>query len=106
MSAEGPGKTNLESGFTNPPLAPLRPTQQSSLTFLFCFHLPWHWQRGTLHVGDRFTSSGNDNAARSICSILWVANPDETAFFIKILLNDVRAKQLDQAAPKNQPYAS
>jgi hypothetical protein len=77
-----------------------------SSVFAHLLWSPWHWQRGTLHVGDRFTNSGNDNAARSICSILWVANPDETAFFIKILLNDVRAKQLDQAAPKNQPYVT
>jgi hypothetical protein len=59
-------------------------------------------QRGTLHVGDRFTSSGNDNAARSICSILWVANPDETAFFIKILLNDVHVNVLNHARAKER----
>jgi len=47
--------------------------------------------KGTLHVGDRFTSSGNDSAARTKCSILWVANPDETAFFVRMLLRDVRA---------------
>jgi hypothetical protein len=31
-----------------------------------------------LHVGDRFTDSGNDSATRDCCSILWVANPEET----------------------------
>lgn len=50
-----------------------------------------------LHVGDRFTSSGNDAATRDCCSILWVANPEETGFFIKLLLKDVRTR-------KWQPY--
>jgi hypothetical protein len=44
-----------------------------------------------LHVGDRFTQSGNDSATREVCSILWVANPEETSFFIKMLLQDIRA---------------
>jgi IMP and pyridine-specific 5'-nucleotidase len=43
-----------------------------------------------LHVGDRFTQSGNDSATREVCSILWVANPEETNFFIKGLLQDIR----------------
>ena len=38
----------------------------------------------TLHVGDRFTLSGNDTATRDMCSVLWVANPEETGFFIKV----------------------
>lgn len=42
-----------------------------------------------LHVGDRFTASGNDSATRDCCSILWVANPEETDFFIKLLLADL-----------------
>ncbi len=42
-----------------------------------------------LHVGDRFTSSGNDAATRDCCSILWVANPEETDFFIRMLLGDL-----------------
>ena len=44
---------------------------------------------GVLHVGDRFTASGNDSATRDCCPILWVANPEETDFFIKLLLQDV-----------------
>eukprot|EP00197_Chlamydomonas_leiostraca_P009671 CAMPEP_0202866692 /NCGR_PEP_ID=MMETSP1391-20130828/8306_1 /ASSEMBLY_ACC=CAM_ASM_000867 /TAXON_ID=1034604 /ORGANISM="Chlamydomonas leiostraca, Strain SAG 11-49" /LENGTH=452 /DNA_ID=CAMNT_0049546665 /DNA_START=324 /DNA_END=1683 /DNA_ORIENTATION=+ len=44
----------------------------------------------TLHVGDRFTLSGNDTATRDVCSVLWVANPEETGFFIKMLLKDIR----------------
>ncbi|KAK9807006.1 hypothetical protein WJX72_010564 [[Myrmecia] bisecta] len=50
-----------------------------------------------LHVGDRFTASGNDSATRDCCSILWVANPEETDFFIKLLLQDIRHL-------KAQPY--
>lgn len=42
-----------------------------------------------MHVGDRFTASGNDSAVRDCCSILWVANPEETDFFIRMLLSDI-----------------
>ncbi|KAH7444603.1 hypothetical protein KP509_02G084900 [Ceratopteris richardii] len=42
-----------------------------------------------LHVGDRFTISGNDAATRSKCPILWVANPEETAFYTRMLLRDI-----------------
>ena len=44
-----------------------------------------------LHVGDRFTSSGNDSAVRDCCPILWVANPSETSFFVSLLLRDIHA---------------
>lgn len=37
----------------------------------------WCSSLQALHVGDRFTSSGNDMATRDCCCILWVANPDE-----------------------------
>ena len=43
-----------------------------------------------MHVGDRFTASGNDSAVRDCCSILWVANPGETDFFIRMLLHDIQ----------------
>jgi IMP and pyridine-specific 5'-nucleotidase len=49
-----------------------------------------------LHVGDRFTQSGNDSATRDCCSIIWVANPEETDFFIKQLLGDVRRRNFQQ----------
>lgn len=49
----------------------------------------------TLHVGDRFTLSGNDSATRDICAVLWVANPDETSFFIKLLLRDIRKRRVN-----------
>ncbi|KAG0626727.1 hypothetical protein M758_2G146800 [Ceratodon purpureus] len=48
----------------------------------------------TLHVGDRFTVSGNDMATRSQCCILWVANPEETAFFTRLLLSDIAVARL------------
>jgi hypothetical protein len=40
----------------------------------------------TVHVGDRFTVSGNDSATRDCCAILWVASPEETGFFVDMLL--------------------
>jgi hypothetical protein len=49
-----------------------------------------------LHVGDRFTDSGNDAATRDVCSIVWVANPEETAFFIRMLLADLRARRMQR----------
>ena len=45
--------------------------------------------RQTLHVGDRFTSTGNDSRVRDACSILWVASPDETTFFMRLLYRDI-----------------
>jgi len=50
-----------------------------------------------LHVGDRFTASGNDSSTRDCCSILWVANPEETAFFMRQLIHDIRTL-------RSQPY--
>ena len=50
-----------------------------------------------LHVGDRFTASGNDSATRDCCSILWVANPEETDFFIKLLIADLEDQQAEAA---------
>lgn len=44
-----------------------------------------------LHVGGRFTASGNNAITRDCCGILWVANPEKTGFFIKLLLADMRA---------------
>lgn len=49
-----------------------------------------------LHVGDRFTASGNDSATRDCCSILWVANPEETDFFIKLLIADLEDLEQQQ----------
>jgi IMP and pyridine-specific 5'-nucleotidase len=46
-----------------------------------------------LHVGDRFSDTGNDTATRDCCSIVWVANPEETGFFIKQLLKDIKSRK-------------
>lgn len=46
-----------------------------------------------LHVGDRFSDTGNDTATRDCCSIVWVANPEETGFFIKMLLKDISGRR-------------
>ena len=45
-----------------------------------------------LHVGDRFTITGNDSMTRTTSPILWVACPEETTFFISLLLSDIRAR--------------
>ena len=59
-------------------------------------HHKWRATQG-LHVGDRFTESGNDSATRDCCPILWVANPEETDFLVSMLLKDIRASRA-------QPY--
>lgn len=49
----------------------------------------------TLHVGHRFTASGNDMATRTQCPILWMTNPEETAFFARLLLHEIRLAKLN-----------
>ncbi len=46
-----------------------------------------------MHVGDRFTVTGNDAVAKSKFGILWVANPDETNWYLSILQNDIDSQQ-------------
>lgn len=48
----------------------------------------------SLHVGDRFTLTGNDTKVRDACSILWVASPDETTFFMRLLYRDIVAGRI------------
>mmetsp|Transcript_10107 Transcript_10107/g.30241 ORF Transcript_10107/g.30241 Transcript_10107/m.30241 type:complete len:652 (+) Transcript_10107:260-2215(+) len=48
-----------------------------------------------LHVGDRFTASGNDLATRDCCCILWVAGPGETNWFLEVMLADIFARTRD-----------
>lgn len=55
-----------------PPAAPVAPARRE----LPCLAPPCPPQ--VLHVGDRFSDTGNDSATRDCCSILWVANPEET----------------------------
>ncbi|EQC29746.1 hypothetical protein SDRG_12518 [Saprolegnia diclina VS20] len=39
-----------------------------------------------LHVGDRFTRTGNDTRSRDVASTVWVSNPEETGYIMKTLL--------------------
>ena len=40
----------------------------------------------TVHVGDRFTRTGNDVRARDVASTLWVASPRETVALLELLV--------------------
>ena len=42
--------------------------------------------RETRHVGDQFSNTGNDFAARSICPCIWITNQDETTYILKSIL--------------------
>ena len=43
----------------------------------------------TLHVGDQFSDLGNDFSARSACPTLWIINPVETRFVLKLVLESM-----------------
>mmetsp|Transcript_6193 Transcript_6193/g.9556 ORF Transcript_6193/g.9556 Transcript_6193/m.9556 type:complete len:460 (+) Transcript_6193:483-1862(+) len=60
-------------------------------------------EQETLHVGDRFTISGNDWSARNTCNVLWVAGPEETVFFMRSLLHDLRTSRTNNIAPDSSP---
>lgn len=47
----------------------------------------------TIHVGDRFTRTGNDTRARDVANSLWVSNPSETQYFIRHLLQKIEAQR-------------
>lgn len=80
----------------------------------FPFHFSWAHQRliarcyclQVMHVGDRFTASGNDSAVRDCCSILWVANPEETDFFIRMLLSDIETNAAEENSMKSELVAA
>ncbi|CAK4633486.1 hypothetical protein LEN26_000235 [Aphanomyces euteiches] len=40
-----------------------------------------------LHVGDRFTRTGNDTVSRDVASTAWVSNPEETALLMGFLVS-------------------
>lgn len=40
----------------------------------------------TLHVGDQFSSIGNDLKARSVSATVWIINPKETRYCLKMIL--------------------
>ena len=45
-----------------------------------------------LHFGDRFTDTGNDAITKRRFSTIWVANPRETRWFIKRLIQDLEQR--------------
>lgn len=47
-----------------------------------------------LHVGDQFTISGNDIAARDVSPTLWICNPQETKAVLRSLLRQMERKLL------------
>ncbi|CAH0485831.1 unnamed protein product [Peronospora farinosa] len=42
-----------------------------------------------LHVGDRFTRTGNDTRSRDAATTIWISNPQETVHIMKILLRTI-----------------
>ena len=55
-----------------------------------------------MHVGDRFTVTGNDAVAKSKFGILWVANPQETNWYLSILQNDLdNSRGTGRSPPKD-----
>jgi IMP and pyridine-specific 5'-nucleotidase len=47
--------------------------------------------RSSVHVGDRFTPTGNDVSSRDVASTLWVASPKETVALLERLLEELHA---------------
>lgn len=68
--------------------------------------------RECLHVGDRFTSTGNDTRSRDAATTVWVSDPSETVHIMKKLLKAVDAARssspslataaADSSAPEEQ----
>lgn len=48
-----------------------------------------------LHVGDQFSISGNDMAARDVAPTLWICNPSETRAVLRSLLRQMNHYELD-----------
>jgi hypothetical protein len=44
-----------------------------------------------LHVGDRFTRTGNDTRSRDAATTVWVSNPSETIYVMNRLLEEIDA---------------
>ena len=38
----------------------------------------------TLHIGDQFLNTGNDYAARACAPCIWIINPKETTYILKV----------------------
>ena len=39
-----------------------------------------------LHIGDQFLNTGNDYAARGVCPCVWITDPEETTYILKLIL--------------------
>uniref|UniRef100_K3X834 IMP-specific 5'-nucleotidase 1 n=1 Tax=Globisporangium ultimum (strain ATCC 200006 / CBS 805.95 / DAOM BR144) TaxID=431595 RepID=K3X834_GLOUD len=60
--------------------------------------------RECLHVGDRFTSTGNDTRSRDASTTVWISNPSETVHIMKKLLKAIdaaRAENKDSTASES-----
>jgi IMP and pyridine-specific 5'-nucleotidase len=51
-----------------------------------------------VHVGDRFTRTGNDLRARDVANTLWVGGPSETEYLLTHLIQDIRDHRSSTAA--------
>lgn len=50
-------------------------------------------RHGCLHIGDQFSISGNDAAARDVAATLWICNPSETKAVLRSLLRQMTIPQ-------------
>ncbi|CAH0481969.1 unnamed protein product [Peronospora belbahrii] len=57
-----------------------------------------------LHVGDRFTITGNDTRSRDAATTIWISNPQETVHIMTILLRtiDLARKQKEAREEKEK----
>ena len=56
----------------------------------------------TVHVGDRFTRTGNDEKTRSVANTLWVAGPHETEYLLALLTARAREHRR-RLSPQHEP---
>ncbi|TMW58503.1 hypothetical protein Poli38472_010062 [Pythium oligandrum] len=56
-----------------------------------------------LHVGDRFTRTGNDTRSRDAATTVWVSDPRETRYIMKKLLNAIDAARGEEARRPSIP---
>uniref|UniRef100_M4BE62 IMP-specific 5'-nucleotidase 1 n=1 Tax=Hyaloperonospora arabidopsidis (strain Emoy2) TaxID=559515 RepID=M4BE62_HYAAE len=55
-----------------------------------------------LHVGDRFTTTGNDTRSRDAATTIWVSNPQETVRIMTILLQTIDSVREQKKARKEE----
>jgi len=59
----------------------------------------------TLHIGDQFTNTGNDVAARSVCPCIWITSPEETTYILKTILR-LAGIHMEELKEDNDEYLS